>query len=97
MATADEYAQWIVNNADKRGTPDFETVSKAYQELRLNTKPDQGFSTGEMLSNAPGSLWKNTIGGLYDAVSSPLKTATGLMDMAAGAFVMGVIWLVLGL
>ena len=84
MATADEYAQWIVNNADKRGTPDFETVSKAYQDLRMNTKPDQGFSTGEMLSNAPGSLWKNTIGGLYDAVSSPLKTATGLMDMAAG-------------
>jgi len=84
MATADEYAQWIVNNADKRGTPDFETVSKAYQDLRMNTKPDQGFSTGEMLSNAPGSLWKNTIGGLYEAASSPLKTATGLMDMAAG-------------
>ena len=35
MATADEYAQWIVNNADKKGTPDFETVSKAYQDLKL--------------------------------------------------------------
>lgn len=31
MATAQEYAAWIVQNADKRGTPDFETVANAYQ------------------------------------------------------------------
>ena len=31
MATADEYASWIVKNADKKGTPEFDTVSKAYQ------------------------------------------------------------------
>ena len=31
MATADEYAAWIVNNADKKGTPDFETVAQAYR------------------------------------------------------------------
>lgn len=31
MATADEYASWIVKNADKRGTPDFQTVAEAYQ------------------------------------------------------------------
>lgn len=31
MATAAEYAQWIVSNADKRGTPEFDTVAKAYQ------------------------------------------------------------------
>lgn len=34
MASADEYAQWIVNNADKRGTPEFETVAKAYSEAK---------------------------------------------------------------
>lgn len=34
MATADEYAAWIVKNQDKKGTPDFETVSKAYQEAK---------------------------------------------------------------
>lgn len=31
MATADEYAGWIVKNADKRGTPEFDTVAQAYQ------------------------------------------------------------------
>ena len=34
MATADEYAQWIVENEDKKGTPDFETVTQAYQQAK---------------------------------------------------------------
>lgn len=31
MATADEYAAWIVKNSAKRGTPEFDTVAQAYQ------------------------------------------------------------------
>lgn len=31
MATSEQYAQWIVNNADKKGTPEFDTVAQAYQ------------------------------------------------------------------
>ena len=31
MATAAQYADWIVRNKDKKGTPEFETVAKAYQ------------------------------------------------------------------
>ena len=31
MATATQYADWIVRNKDKKGTPEFETVAKAYQ------------------------------------------------------------------
>lgn len=31
MATAEQYADWIVKNADKRGTPEFDTVARAYQ------------------------------------------------------------------
>lgn len=34
MATAEEYASWIVKNQAKRGTPEFETVAKAYQEAK---------------------------------------------------------------
>lgn len=30
MATAEEYASWIVANADKKGTPEFNTVAQAY-------------------------------------------------------------------
>lgn len=31
MATAEDYAAWIVKNQDKRGTPEFETVAQAYK------------------------------------------------------------------
>ena len=31
MATAEEYAQWIVSNQDKKGSPEFETVAAAYK------------------------------------------------------------------
>lgn len=43
MATADEYAQWIVSNADKKGTPEFQTVAAAYQEASQaeTSKPKQ--------------------------------------------------------
>lgn len=34
MATADDYAAWIVKNADKRGTSDFETVAQAYKQAK---------------------------------------------------------------
>lgn len=41
MASADEYANWIVNNADKKGTPEFDTVAKAY-ELAKAESPNHG-------------------------------------------------------
>jgi len=34
MATLDDYATWIVQNKDKKGTPEFDTVAAAWQELR---------------------------------------------------------------
>lgn len=52
--------------------------------LEVTPPTSTSFNPGEMLVNAPASLYKNTIGGLYEAVSSPLQTATGLMDIAAG-------------
>lgn len=34
MASAQEYADWIVKNADKKGTPEFDVVAKAYAAAR---------------------------------------------------------------
>ena len=34
MATLDDYATWIVQNKNKKGTPEFDTVAAAWQELR---------------------------------------------------------------
>lgn len=35
MASADDYAAWIVKNADKKGTPEFDTVAAAYKEAKV--------------------------------------------------------------
>jgi hypothetical protein len=83
MATADDYAAWIVKNADKRGTPEFNTVSQAYQAAKSEEKPS-GFDVTQMVVNAPGSLYRNTIGGLLEAVQSPVQTAQNLADVVAG-------------
>jgi len=44
------------------------------------------FSTMKMLGNAPGSFKKNVIDGLVQAVSSPVQTAKGMVDVARGGF-----------
>ncbi len=44
----------------------------------------ESFNTFKMLMNAPSSLYKNTIGGLVEAVNSPLQTGQALMDIVAG-------------
>ena len=44
----------------------------------------ESFNAFKMFMNSPDSLYKNTVGGLVEMVSSPLQTATAVMDMAAG-------------
>jgi hypothetical protein len=41
MATADEYAAWIVANKAKRGTPEFDIVAKAYEQAKGDAAPQQ--------------------------------------------------------
>ena len=83
MAKADDYAAWIVKNADKRGTPEFDTVAQAYQVAKSEEKPS-GFDAIQMAVNAPGSLYRNTLGGLLEAAQSPVQTAQNLADVVAG-------------
>lgn len=44
MANAEAYAQWIVANPDKRGTPEFETVAAAYKAARSESDKPEGFA-----------------------------------------------------
>lgn len=50
MATADEYAQWIVANQDKKGTPDFETVAKAYNEAKMQEQQPSALKTADSVA-----------------------------------------------
>lgn len=55
MATADEYAAWIVQNADKKGTPEFDIVVKAYQEAG-GARPPQRATLGDVATHTGKAL-----------------------------------------
>jgi hypothetical protein len=96
MASADQYAQWIVDNAAKKGTPEFDTVAKAYQEAVAEEKSlppvevyaNEGMpaerTVGEFLGNV-GTSGAKVVGGLVQAVAHPIDTAKGVLDLGAGA------------
>ena len=67
MATADQYAKWLVDNQDKKGTPDFETVRQAYLEVRPST-------AGEKFEAAA----RGTNVGLADIVGGPVDIINNL-------------------
>jgi hypothetical protein len=70
MANAERYAQWIVDNQDKQGTPEFDTVANAYRAARAEipaapippakTAPfslsDTALSAGQSITGAAKSL-----------------------------------------
>lgn len=76
MASADDYAKWIVANADKKGTPQFDTVVSAYKDARATgdahlkqsqtAKPDvtEGMSQGQLALAGLGKSFVDTARGL---------------------------------
>ena len=83
MATSQEYAAWLRANQNKQGTPDYQTVLRAFQEARLEElqaqtaapsaqpQPESGF----------GPAFRAGVEGLLGA-GTALAGRTGLMDMA---------------
>lgn len=75
MASADDYAAWIVKNQDKRGTPDFDTVAKAYQEAKST----------EALGGVPGPRAARPASTRDVIASAPFKGAAGMVDIVLTA------------
>tara|TARA_Y100001972_G_scaffold75104_1_gene91291 strand:+ start:1350 stop:4010 length:2661 start_codon:yes stop_codon:yes gene_type:complete len=46
MSTADEFAQWLIDNQDKKGTSDFETVKDAFLEVYNSSLGERVEGTG---------------------------------------------------
>ena len=42
--TAEQYAQWIVDNENLKGTPDFNTVAEGYKAALAEEQDDELFS-----------------------------------------------------
>lgn len=74
MALADQYAEWIVKNADKRGTPEFDTVAAAYKNA---LKP----TVTKPVDNS--SIAQNFAGGVLKGASQIGATLLAPVDAAA--------------
>jgi hypothetical protein len=93
MASAADYANWIVNNADKKGTPEFNTVAQAYQEAKqleagsTVTSPEVTVSPNESLYNKAVDVGAQTLKGVPRAAGltarSALQGGGSLIDLLA--------------
>lgn len=84
MATADEYAAWIVQNSAKRGTPEFNTVAQAYQ---LAKGEETTAATQQQITPAPQqpTLGQQLIGAGEAALSLGTAATGGTIGTIAGA------------
>ena len=79
MATADEYAAWIVKNSAKRGTPEFDTVAQAYQLA----KGEETTATFQQ-QNAPAPQQPGVMDQIVGAGETALTLGTGAVGGTLG-------------
>lgn len=95
MASADEYAAWIVKNADKKGTPEFDTVAAAYKAAKADsssassTQPNQESSFIDNAVSSAKDIPRQVgltaryglegVGNMLDLASSPIRGALNLV------------------
>jgi hypothetical protein len=84
MATAQEYAAWIVKNADKQGTPEFDTVAQAYQFAKAQ---ETTAATQAQIAPAPTTptLGQRLVGAGETALTFGTAATGGTLGTIAGA------------
>jgi len=78
MANATQYAEWLVANEAKKGTPEFETVAAAYREAKAEEQVQGGQYTSVLGGDKEASVPRKLS-------QSMLKGVTGLGDLVLGA------------
>lgn len=85
MATADEYAAWIVANAGKKGSPEFAAVASAYEEAKAAESAGQG-DTPDMEFQVTADRYGGTVTEpdqqIPEPPAPPETTAAGLAGAA---------------
>lgn len=84
MNRLEQYAQWLVDNEDKKGTPNFETVAQAYRSLRTGTEAPtvQPPSKERTWGEAAKDVGASAISGIGSLVQLPGQ----LYGLATGNF-----------
>src|SRR6185369_9877092 len=90
MNGANEYAQWIVNNVDKKGTPEFDTVAAAYKQAKAEEAPPPT-TTAQPPSATLQDRAQAGAAGVNRAVMSnlpglPVDTALNVADLAKAGY-----------
>ncbi len=89
MASAEQYAEWIVNNEGKKGTPEFETVAEAYKLSKETPSEPSGIaklSPLNLAKTAPKAIADYTMGGIKgmadigSTLLTPFDKLTGVTD-----------------
>jgi hypothetical protein len=91
MADPQKYAEWIVANADKKGTPEFDTVAKAYTEARRLQTDAPAEAPAPVTATPTESVTKPRdyaasevpLEAVSNIPSSAVKTASNLAHMVA--------------
>jgi hypothetical protein len=83
MATADEYAAWIVKNSAKRGTPEFDTVAQAYQLAKAEENQATFQQQNAPLPRQPG-IGQQLIGAGETALALGTAATGGTLGTLAG-------------
>lgn len=86
MATADDYAAWIVKNADKKGTPEFDTVSKAYQMSKTEDgkTPEEPRSMASKVGGAIAAVPETLMHLGSEAAAFPVEGLASAAALATG-------------
>jgi hypothetical protein len=77
--SAEKYAQWIVDNQDKQGTPEFETVAAAYLAAKEQSQPTL---KQKVQASIPGRILQ----GARDAVDAGAQLLPRGLEQATSAF-----------
>jgi hypothetical protein len=83
MASAEEYAAWIVKNPNLKGTQQFDTVAKAYQEAKAEEFVSAGQQENEV-SVLTGEPFRKEASTGRKLAQSALKGVSGFVDLVAG-------------
>jgi hypothetical protein len=76
MSRLEHYAQWLVSNADKKGSPEFETVANAYRALRRQTEqPKEQAGFIESLKESASTLKAAPAAARFAAAETPEEKA----------------------
>lgn len=85
MATADEYAAWIVKNSAKRGSPEFDTVAQAYELAKREENDAQFASQAAPPQQETPGIGQQLLGAGEAALTLGTGATFGTVGMVGGA------------